>query len=80
MEPNVFQGEESLVGKYTVIVIDERQEAYVNYTTPDNRDYEFTVATDHGTSAVSGVLRQCGFTIDGFKTATILPFKRPEVK
>tara|TARA_R110000851_G_scaffold31263_4_gene84672 strand:- start:301 stop:543 length:243 start_codon:yes stop_codon:yes gene_type:complete len=80
MEPNMFQGEEALIGKYVVLLVEENQEAYVHYMTPDNRAYEFTVATDQGAGAVSGVLRQCGFTIDGFKTATILPFKRPEVK
>lgn len=74
----VFSGSEPDVGVFTVNVCGDTEQAYGIIQLFSGDHIEFDCSVVYGLSAVYGILREHGFTISGYQTAKIIPFKRPE--
>ena len=79
MDTSIFQDEDTTAGKYTVVLSPEIEEAFIHIEKTDGSSHSAIAPIIDGTDEVSAILRQHGFTINGYQTATILPFKRPEI-
>jgi hypothetical protein len=73
-----FSGSEPNVGSFIVSTFADTQETYTNVDLCNGEHIEFECSIVDGYDEVFSKLRQHGFTIAGFQTAKVIPFKRPE--